>query len=117
MCTPLTGARPWGGRLCRTNMQGDLARASGGRPLTPAPHSPAVASRHRLLILQASSPHSCATACRFRLARALGCGTRLTSDCFEAAGQLFRIEVYPNGVSPGECAWCQLTAGRPRRPH
>lgn len=33
----------------------------------------------------------------YSLARNLGCGTRLCSDMFEVAGQLFRIEVYPAG--------------------
>ncbi len=37
--------------------------------------------------------------CRFSLARAMGCGTRLCSDLFEVAGQLFRLEVYPAGFT------------------
>jgi hypothetical protein len=36
---------------------------------------------------------------RFMLARSMGCGTRLCSDFFEVAGQLFRIEVYPAGFA------------------
>ena len=30
----------------------------------------------------------------------MGCGTRLCSDLFEVGGQLFRLEVYPSGVTP-----------------
>ena len=37
--------------------------------------------------------------CRFSLAQGLGPGVRLCSDYFEVAGQLWRLEVYPAGVS------------------
>ncbi|DBB18191.1 TPA: hypothetical protein ACH3X3_003163 [Trebouxia sp. C0006] len=36
---------------------------------------------------------------RFSLAQGLGPGVRLCSDYFEVAGQLWRLEVYPAGVS------------------
>lgn len=44
------------------------------------------------------------TVAGFSLARNLGAGTRLCSDLFDVAGQLFRLEIYPAGRTHGACA-------------
>jgi len=94
---PPTGSSPPGGPATCTQSTGEGRGHWGGG----GGHA---SGRHQQCTsgcgVQRSDRHAAMR--RFRLARALGCGTRLTSDCFEAAGQVFRIEVYPNGVSPGE---------------
>ncbi|KAG2486294.1 hypothetical protein HYH03_014999 [Edaphochlamys debaryana] len=44
----------------------------------------------------------------YTLARAMGSGTRLVSDLFEVGGQLFRIEVYPAGVTRDTAKYVSL---------
>lgn len=53
------------------------------------------------IVLWASGLVSCSPAVnnRYALARALGPGTCLRSDLFEAGGQQFQLEVFPAGLS------------------
>eukprot|EP00798_Chlamydomonas_sp_ICE-L_P004497 gene4497-14655_t len=46
--------------------------------------------------------------CGFSLARSMGCGTRLCSDYFEVAGQMFRVETYPAGFTADTCRYMSV---------
>lgn len=55
--------------------------------------------------------------CSYTLARAMGPGTRLCSDLFEVGSQLFRIEVYPAGLSAATSKYVSVFLTTPGSVH